>query len=400
MCDTLGRLLPGGAVFAKNSDRSPNEVQVTEFYPACSGLSGQVECTYLSIPQVPSTHAVLLSRPAWMWGAEIGVNECGLCIGNEAVFTKGAYGKTGLTGMDLLRLALERCCTAKEAVDCIIALLQQYGQGGNCGFDHDFYYDNGFLIMDRAALYVLETCGKEWVCKQYDRASISNRLSIGADGDSYSGEACDFRKRYTEPVYTTFSGSAHRKEQTARFLDAAEPLAGCMAALRAHDHGVVNPFAKGTVSSACMHYGGMVGDHTTASMVVSLEEKRTVVWTTGASLPCVSLFKPWLFGCEVVLPVTMPNSKDGQDYWRSAETFRRSLLGKRLPREFYVQRDEIQQRWLAEAARTADADFPAFSQACLAEETEFYRKWSSAVLSPAACSAAFLKRWTKKNQEF
>ena len=400
MCDTLGRLLPGGAVFAKNSDRSPNEVQVTEFYPARSGLSGQVECTYLSIPQVPSTHAVLLSRPAWMWGAEIGVNEHGLCIGNEAVFTKGAYGKAGLTGMDLLRLALERCCTAKEAVDCIIALLQQYGQGGNCGFDHDFYYDNGFLIMDRAALYVLETCGKEWVCKQYDRASISNRLSIGADGDSYSGEACDFRKRYTELVYTTFSGSAHRKEQTARFLDAAEPLAGCMAALRTHDHGVVNPFAKGTVSSACMHYGGMVGDHTTASMVVSLEEKRTVVWTTGASLPCVSLFKPWLFGCEVVLPVTMSNSKDGQDYWRSAETFRRSLLGKRLPREFYVQRDEIQQRWLAEAARTADADFPAFSQACLAEETEFYRKWSSAVLSPAVCSATFLKRWTKKNQEF
>lgn len=397
MCDTLGRLLPGGAVFAKNSDRSPNEVQVTEFYPARSGLSGQVDCTYLSIPQVPSTYAVLLSRPVWMWGAEIGVNEHGLCIGNEAVFTKGAYGKAGLTGMDLLRLALERCRTAKEAVECIIDLLQQYGQGGNCGFDHDFYYDNGFLIMDRTALYVLETCGKEWVCKQYDSASISNRLSIGADGNIYSGNPCDFRKLHTEPVYTTFSGSAHRKEQTTRFLDAAEPLAGCMTALRTHDHDIVNPFVKGTVSSVCMHYGGMVGDHTTASMVVSLEEKRTVVWATGTSLPCVSLFKPWLLGCEVVLPVTAPNCKEGEEYWRSAEAFRRSLLGKRLPQEFYVQRDEIQQRWLAEAACTADTDFPAFSRACLSEEAEFYRKWSSAVLSPAACGAGFRKRWAKKN---
>ena len=398
MCDTLGRLLSHGAVFAKNSDRSPNEVQVTEFYPARHGLTGEVACTYLSIPQVSDTYAVLLSRPIWMWGAEIGVNEFGLCIGNEAVFTKGAYGKTGLTGMDLLRLALERCRTAKEAAECIIDLLQTYGQGGNCGFDHDFYYDNGFLIMDRTALYVLETCGREWVLKQYDSASISNRLSIGADGERYSGAACDFRKTYTEPVYTIFSGSGHRKEQTERFLDADAPISGCMAALRTHDHGVVNPFAKGTVSSACMHYGAMVGDHTTASMVVSLEAERTVVWTTGCSVPCVSLFKPWLFGTDAVLPVVDANNKAGEQYWLVAERFRRSLLGKKLPREFYAQRDAIQQRWLEEAQRTENADFPAFSRACLAEEAGFYRKWNAEVLSPAPCTAAFRKRWTKKNQ--
>ncbi len=398
MCDTLGRLLSHGAVFAKNSDRSPNEVQVTEFYPAKSGLSGNVACTYITIPQVSSTYAVLLSRPSWMWGAEIGVNEFGLCIGNEAVFTKGAYGKTGLTGMDLLRLALERCRTATEAAECIIDLLRTYGQGGNCGYDHDFYYDNAFLIMDRTALYILETCGKEWVLKQYESASISNRLSIGTDGDRYSGAVCDFRKTYTEPVYTTFSGSAHRKEQTARFLDAAEPVSGCMAALRTHDHGASNPFAKGTVSSACMHYGAMVGDHTTASMVVSLEAERTVVWTTGCSVPCVSLFKPWLFGKDTVLPVVVAADKAGEQYWLDAERFRRSLLGKKLPHAFYTQRDAIQQRWIAEASQTADADFPTFSQSCLAEEREFYRQWSAKVLPSASCTAAFRKRWTKKNQ--
>lgn len=398
MCDTLGRLLPVGAVFAKNSDRSPNEIQVTEFHAARSGLSGKVACTYISIPQVSETYAVLLSRPVWMWGAEIGVNEHGLCIGNEAVFTKGAYGKTGLTGMDLLRLALERCRNAQQAVACIVDLLQQYGQGGNCGFDHDFYYDNAFLIMDRTTLYVLETCGKEWVCKQYEAASISNRLSIGKDGDRYSGGACDFRKLHTEPVYTTFSGSGQRKAQTARFLDAAEPLAGCMAALRCHDHGATNPFAKGAVSSACMHFGGMVGDHTTASMVVSLEPERTVVWATGTSTPCVSLFKPYLFGCEAILPVITSGDKAGEQYWLGAERFRRSLLGKQLPKEFYTQRDAIQTRWLEESRTTADADFPAFSRACLAEEASFYRTWSAAVLSPAPCSVAFRKRWQKKNQ--
>ena len=105
MCDTLGKLKASEALFAKNSDRSPNEIQVPEYHPAAHGLTGMVNCTYTSIPQVSDTYAALLSRPAWMWGAEMGVNEWGLCIGNEAVFTKGAYGKTGLTGMDMVRLA-------------------------------------------------------------------------------------------------------------------------------------------------------------------------------------------------------------------------------------------------------------------------------------------------------
>ena len=64
----------------------------------------------------------------------------------------------------------------------------------------------------------------------------------------------------------------------------------------------------------------------------------------------------------------------------------------------YAQRDEIQQRWLQQAAQTAHDDFPAFSRACLEEEAAFYRKWSNCVLSPVSCGAGFRKRWTKKNQ--
>ena len=399
MCDTLGKLGAGRSFFVKNSDRSPNEAQILEHHPRKEHLSVTVDCTYISIPQVSETYEVLLSRPVWMWGAEMGVNEFGLCIGNEAVFTKGAYGKTGLTGMDMVRLALERSQSARAALELLISLLETYGQGGNCGYDHDFYYDNAFLIMDRQDLFVLETAGKQWVYKKFNATSISNRLSIGDDGDGYSaGTPIDFCKRFTEPVYTTFSGSARRKQQSCNCLPQLQTLANCMDALRVHDRNVKNPFTCGSVSSVCMHYGGMVGDHTTASMVVSLEENRTIVWSTGCSTPCVSLFKPWLFGADMVLPIVACGDPAGEAYWKKAEAFRRNLLGKNLPEEFYAQRDAIQTRWIMHAEQLDSDAFPAFSMACLAEEQAFYEKWANTHLDSASCAFGFTKRWNQKNK--
>jgi hypothetical protein len=250
--------------------------------------------------------------------------------------------------------------------------------------------------MDRAELYVLETAGKKWAWKKSDAANISNRLSIGSEADAVSDPAIrDFCKQFTEPVYTTFSGSKNRSAQMRRCLATASTAEGCMAALRSHDTGVTNPFARGSVSSACMHYGGMVGDHTTASMVVSLEERRMVVWSTGCSTPCVSLFKPWLFGTEAVLPIAEGRAEEA--YWLAAEKFRRNLLGKKLPDDFYTQRDEIQNRWIAQAENLSDEAFPAFSKACLEEENAFYEKWASIPLADAHCAPGFAKRWEKKN---
>lgn len=64
------------------------------------------QCTYIEMDQVPHTHAVILSKPSWMWGAEMGSNDQGVCIGNEAVWTK-LNGPEDLNekllGMDILR---------------------------------------------------------------------------------------------------------------------------------------------------------------------------------------------------------------------------------------------------------------------------------------------------------
>src|SRR3954470_9527906 len=102
MCDTLVSLGGDGVMFAKNSDRDPNEAQVLRWYPAADHEPGStVRCTWIEVPQAVRTHATVLSQPWWMWGAEMGANEHGLVIGNEAVFTKLAVADTALLGMDL-----------------------------------------------------------------------------------------------------------------------------------------------------------------------------------------------------------------------------------------------------------------------------------------------------------
>ncbi len=138
MCDTIAIVSDGEVLFAKNSDRDPNESQILDWQERAAHPAGStLTCTHIEIPQVEQTWAVLVSRPFWMWGAEMGANEHGLIIGNEAVFTRESVPETGLTGMDLVRLALERSRTADEAVDTITSLIAAHGQGGRCGYENE-----------------------------------------------------------------------------------------------------------------------------------------------------------------------------------------------------------------------------------------------------------------------
>ena len=188
MCDTVAIVEPGRVIFAKNSDRDPNEAQYLDWYPRMvHPPDSVVRCTWLEIPQVRETRAVLLSRPFWMWGAEMGANEDGVAIGNEAVFTNQPYASTGLTGMDLLRLALERARSAREACSIITSLIETYGQGGGCGYEKKkLTYHNSFIIVDRGGGYVLETAGRHWACEPIQGvAVISNGLILPGFAEKY-----------------------------------------------------------------------------------------------------------------------------------------------------------------------------------------------------------------------
>jgi len=121
-CDTLVATVTGTAdrsvIFAKNSDRLPDECQHLRVYPSRDWEKvATVRCQYVPLPQARHTYRVLGSQPFWLWGFEHGVNERGVAIGNEAIWTTAPRQQVGLLGMDLIRLGLERGSTAREALD-------------------------------------------------------------------------------------------------------------------------------------------------------------------------------------------------------------------------------------------------------------------------------------------
>ncbi|HKL73802.1 MAG TPA: peptidase U34 [Clostridia bacterium] len=317
MCDTLWKRLNGEIIFAKNSDRSCNEPNLTVFIEGGKCAEQKVMCTYIAIPQVKHINSCLLVKPSWMWGAEIGINEHGVTIGNEAVFTKSNGKKEKkLLGMDMLRLALERADTAEKAVDIILELLSVYGQGGNCGYDKNFYYDNSFLITDKEQGFILETSGKDHVLKKLESyGNISNRLSADKE----------FTKKNTEPIFTFFSGSKNRLETGCEKIKNATSLKDVFNLLRSHNQeNDKKLFTKGSVKSVCMHQS-FLGDHTTGSMVVHYG-KQISIWITGSSTPCLAIFKPVLFGKTV--PPVFVDAKDSLEYWSKREYLNRAIFSR------------------------------------------------------------------------
>ncbi|NLB54139.1 MAG: peptidase U34, partial [Syntrophomonadaceae bacterium] len=369
MCDTLVAMgnstRDKSVIFAKNSDRQPNEPHIMIRVPRKNyKKGGKVKLTYIEIDQAEETYEVLLLKPSWIWGCEMGCNEFGLNIGNEAVFTREKYGPDSLIGMDMVRLALERTRTSEEALDLMIGLLEQYGQGGNCGFEKPFTYHNSFLITDLNSAWVLETAGKYWAAEKVDDVrSISNGLTIGTKFDKAHPELIThaiekkwcknqqdfhFARCYSDPLYTHFSGSKNRNYSTFSCLDTEKPhvtVKTVMNILRSHNINTEGlQFNKPSLKSVCMHGGGPIGDHTTGSYVACLKEKRPMYWVTGSSTPCISVFKPlWLIDGE---PITFTQDEEIEaiQYWMKRELLHRMIIMNQIPdmERFYRERDELE----------------------------------------------------------
>lgn len=323
-CDTavaLGDItVDGGVLLAKNSDRSSHEAQRLIGVPAATCAPGaRLRCQYITIPQVAHTAALIGSQPYWLWGFEHGMNEHGIAIGNEAIFTRETPRETGLLGMDLVRLGLERGRTAREALDVITALLQEFGQGGSAAHHETWYYDNSFLIADPREAWVLETSGRRWVARRLTRGgyAISNRPTIESEYDlasddlvSYAEERgwwprgkrpFNFSEAYTDPDNDGLAGATCRLARSLSHVSSGERAAlgvpEMMALLR--DHGATPVGTRDPLlwpsgdepATVCAH-GPADGGSTAASMVAHLAPGAMPTYWASMAPPCTGVFMP------------------------------------------------------------------------------------------------------------
>jgi dipeptidase len=324
-----------------------------------------VRCQYIEIPQVPHTHAIVGSRPHWLWGLEHGVNRHRVAIGNETVFARETLPAVGLTGMDLVRLGLERSHTADEALEVMTGLIEAHGQGGSGHLHLDWPYHNAFLVADPRAAWVLETSGRHWAAKPVAAvANVSNGLALGTDWTHgtvdltafavqqgwWPEEAgrVDFAAAYADESGVPPNQCVERRRRAAGFLGEHRgqvTAAALRTLLRDHyDAGCVHrprPFDDRFFFSICMHADPL--DNTTASMVAALPAAADAPAAIGVSLgsPCVGAFLPvWL---DAPIPARLGRGGGEPDeaspWWRM-----RSLLDL-VERDVEIRGPVVRARW-------------------------------------------------------
>ncbi|XP_060104700.1 secernin-1 isoform X2 [Heteronotia binoei] len=313
------RTKEGHVIFGKNSARPRDEVQEVVYFAAATHDPGcKVECTYIEIDQVPKTHAVALSRPSWLWGAEMGANEHGVCIANKAIVTKEAASETeALLGMDLVRLGLERGATAKEALDVIVSLLEEYGQGGN-------YYEDGnschafqsaYLIVDRKEAWVLETIGKYWAAEKITEGTkcICSQLSLTTKIDAEHSELRSYAENQgwwtadTEFNFAEVFSQEDNHSDCCLGKESLENQEGDITVQTMID--ILRDKARGV----CVDSESFL---TTASMVSALPQNPSspcIHYFTGTPDPSRSIFKPFIFVDDVKLVPKVQSPVFGSD---------------------------------------------------------------------------------------
>ena len=415
MCDTLiatrHTAVNNTAIFGKNSDRPPNEGQHIVYFPAERHPSNsRVKCTYIDIPQVEKTYAVLLSKPFWMWGAEMGVNEHGLVIGNEAVYSRIPVNKEpALLGMDMLRAALERAVTPHEAVQVIIDLLEQFGQGGNAAsHGESMYYHNSFMIANADDAWVLETVDKQWAARQIKEIySISNCLTIGSEFDMAStglvelalkkgfirsAKQFDYAKDYSDFLYTTFGKGHTRRAITGSLLEEKKgsvDVETVMSILRHHDDTNLDPQTAAITSiGVCMHagFGPILTSQSTASMVVYLDNNTPIIFATGTSAPCTGIFKPiWMDTASSLDLGPVPGSKydSASLFWSHEKLHRATLLNYPERIAAYADDRDVLEKKFTQGAfnlhNSSTKERAEFSAECFREAAQAREEWRKRV---------------------
>ena len=384
MCDTfvaLGNSTASGSVLlAKSADTEVNEAEHVVRYPRRTYEEGAlVRITHRTIPQATVTHETILGRSFWAWGAELGCNEHGVAVGNEAAFSNQKADEDGTVCLDLLRLAVERATSAREGVDVVGHHVESYGQGGNCQMMGNFWFDSGLLIADKREAYVVNCAGRHWAARQVnDVMSISNRYQIGDDWDSSSlkpdnGSKPNFRALFADEDREREVAALERE---CRALELLRARKGSIAVkdmadiLRdvGEDPSAYDIPEDDRPTRICMHAGPYESRfwHATGAMITDASESGVIVWMTATSATDLSVFKPLFFGVPTpeLGPPPQGTYTEGSLWWKHEHLHRRVVADYHaLKPEIRSDFDTLEDEFFAEA--------PSLRQAASKTKTDF-----------------------------
>src|SRR5262245_1992444 len=379
---------------AKNADCEINEAQAVLRLPRRRYPDGaMLRATHLVVPQARETHEIIIDKSYWTWGGEIGINEHGVAVGNEAIFSKCEETRDGLITGDLLRLMLERATSCDQALRVFDDALAAHGQGGNCELRGNSHFDSSYLVSDQTSAYVIETAGRDWVARKVEGVgAISNAMTIHADWQesrallkTQGNGRIDFQKAFEDEERVVTVGARQRQKVAHDWLKAREgsiSLRTMADLLRQHPEGY-DPAEGEVCTNICMHAGPHPNRFWQAcgAMIMEAAPEGAMAWVTATSGTCVSLFKPVYFGTPMPDTGSLPREIYTEDslWWKHEHLHRRVMAAfQTLGAEVRESFEQLEEGWFKEGRsliKAPAAEKAAFMRECWRRAGEATDRW-------------------------
>lgn len=390
----------GLTLFGANCHRPTRECQTLRLVPGRAFAVGEtLKTTHLELPQVRQSVTVLGSQLHGGWGYQCGVNEHRVALGCASWRSIVPGHGPGLTGPDLVRLALERSTCARQAVDVLTGLVVRHGQGGADARD----CDQTFLIADGTEAYAVEVAGPFWAAQHIREArAVSDVAVIRQDWDRLAPGLSDYaihagwwqadgtKLDFADSLSDQPAGLASGLRRWGRATILLEQQNGHIDAsflrrlLADHYDGTsfeIDPVTPvDAFASLCQHGAGPGKQATTASLFVELaaEPQAPVVAWCAFGPPCICVHFP-IFLCGT-LPEAFATGGtlfNGDSLWWRTQQLLNTITGD--PVRWQALRQE-----LAQLQRRFEQDveevLPEARQLAAAKNTEDLQRLCGSVM--------------------
>jgi secernin len=342
-----GATVDGQTLFGHNSVQPPGTCESLRLIRGRSFEYGEkVRTEFLEMPQVRQVCTVLGSQAHGRWGFQHGVNGHGVAVGRAPLASRLPATGPGLTGPDLVRLALERGRTARQAVDLLADLVSRHGQGAEPGAESDDA-GNAFLVTDADEAFAVECAGQYWVYQEVREVRALggpctirqdwDRIAPGLSGQAIDrawwpadGSKLDFAAAVspTPPELEPARAADFRRWGRATLLLGEQNghidtafVRRLLSDHREGDADETDPFAPAAgAGSLCRHPHPEATAATAASLVVALSREAARLQTAWCAFgpPCLGVYFPVFL--EGDLPAAFARSSAGPSkecaWWR------------------------------------------------------------------------------------